>query len=115
MMPLMAGSALALLGAWLRRGMNADLSRWLPAGDMGVILERAALRLLPGERGESTISGTPHGPEVKPRDTRRLAAWWAGLAVGLNRIEAKLRSWPVAGVVLAAALGWLLWLLRSQG
>jgi hypothetical protein len=43
--PLLAGGALAALGARLRRWFSGDLTRWLPAGDLGVFLEKRLSRI----------------------------------------------------------------------
>jgi hypothetical protein len=100
-----------MLGAWLRRWFSGDLTRWLPAGDLGVLLERLLARV------QRRMSGRPvpdhadgHDGASDEKDLRgsaRLAAVGGQLA----RIEHALRAWPVAGAAWLLVIGVILWLL----
>jgi len=114
--PLLAGGALALLGAWLRRWFSHDLTRWLPAGDMGVFFEKLLARVqldLPSAAGSHPAHGLGHdepaAEEVSPWSARLVSA-----GEHLARIEARLRSWPVAGALLLLLMGLLLGLLTGE-
>lgn len=115
--PLLFGGALALLGAWLRRGFSGDLSRWLPAGDMGVLMERLLARLqLHGPVEAGMHHGDAHGhdplpaPEVSPWSMRLQRA-----GESLARLEARLCSWPVAGALWLLLIGVMAVLLATTG
>lgn len=115
--PLLFGGALALLGAWLRRGFSGDLSRWLPAGDMGVLIERLLARLQLRAPVETEIHhGDTHGhdaapaPEVSPWSMRLKRA-----GESLARLEARLCSWPVAGALWLLLMGVMAALLATPG
>jgi hypothetical protein len=43
--PLLVGGGLAMLGARTRRRISGDLTRWLPAGDLGILLEKLLARV----------------------------------------------------------------------
>ena len=113
--PLLVGGGLAMLGAWLRRWFSGDLTRWLPAGDLGVLLERPLARV------QLRMSGRPvpdhadgHGggsAEERVRWSARLAAAGEHLA----RIEHTLRARPVAGAALLLLIGVILWSLAVSG
>jgi len=104
------------LGAWLRRWFSHDLTHWLPAGDMGVFLEKRLARVqfhLPSEAG----SHTAHGPGHDEPAVEDASPWSARLVSAgghLARIETRLRSWPVAGGLLLLLMGLILWLLTGQ-
>jgi len=106
--PLIAGGALAAAGAWLRRHLAVDPSRWLPAGDIGVLLERLLQRLGASLRRRS---GDPHleKGEAPPR-----AAAFDAVGGALAGIEQRLRALPVAGAALLALIGLLLWLVAAR-
>jgi hypothetical protein len=111
--PLLVGGGLAMLGAWLRRWFSGDPTRWLPAGDLGVLLERPLARV------QRRMSARPvpdhadgHGGGSAEKDLRgsaRLAAVGGRLA----RIEDSLCAWPVAGAALLLLIGVILWLLAQ--
>jgi len=109
--PLLAGGGLAMLGAWLRRWFSGDLTRWLPAGDLGVLLERL---LAPVQRRLSDRPVPDHADGhdgasagMDLRGSARLAAVGGHLA----RIEHVLRAWPVTGAAWLLLIGVILWLL----
>jgi formate hydrogenlyase subunit 3/multisubunit Na+/H+ antiporter MnhD subunit len=111
--PLLVGGGLAMLGAWLRRWFSGDLTRWLPAGDLGVLLERPLARV------QLRMSGRPvpdhadgHGGGSAEKDLRG-AARLAAVGGRLARIEDSLRAWPVAGAALLLLIGVILWLLAQ--
>jgi hypothetical protein len=115
--PLLFGSALALLGAWLRRGFSGDSSRWLPAGDMGVLIERLLARLqLRGPVEAEVHHGDAHAydpspaPEISPWSMRLKRA-----GESLARLEARLCSWPVAGALWLLLMGAMTVLLATTG
>ena len=109
--PLLVGGALAVLGAGLRRWFSADPDRWLPAGDIGVFLEKLLARvglLLPASAG----SHEAHDHEGRPDETD--SRWTAALATAGARLaaaESSLRSWTVAGALLLLLIGLILFLL----
>ena len=111
--PLLAGGALAALGAWLRRWFAADVSRWLPAGDLGVLVERLLARWpprVPRECGSHPEHGAGHDESGDPggsRWTRRVER--AGAA--LVRLETRLRSLSVAGALWLLLIGLFVGLL----
>ncbi len=111
--PLLAGGALAALGAWLRRWFAGDVSRWLPAGDLGVLLERLLARgqlRLPVAPASQSNRGHEHDASRDPQGSR----WILRLErVGetLVRLETGLRSLPVAGALWLLLMAVLLGLL----
>ncbi len=111
--PLLAGGALALLGAWLRRWFSHDLTRWLPAGDVGVLIEKLLARVqlhVPSEAGSHPAPGPGHD-EPAAEETSLWSARLVSAGEHLARIETRLRSWPVAGALLLLVMGLILWLL----
>lgn len=112
--PLLGGAALAMLGAWLRRWFPGELTRWLPAGDLGVLLEKLVTRV--GLR----LAGRPareHGDGHDAGSAKERLHWSARLAaVGgrLAPIEKTLRAWPVAGAAWLLLMGVILWLLTAS-
>jgi formate hydrogenlyase subunit 3/multisubunit Na+/H+ antiporter MnhD subunit len=107
--PLLAGGALAAAGAWISRRIAADPARWLPAGDVGVLLERLLARLGARLRREPTVS---HAEDEGRGEPTRAAH--EALAAGLAGVEERLRGLPVAGGALLALIGLLLWLVASR-
>jgi len=109
--PLLVGGGLAVLGAWLRRWFSGDLTRWLPAGDLGVLLERPLARIqlrmsdrpAPDHRDGHDVGSAEEGV----RWSARLVATGGHLA----QIENTLRARPVAGAALLLLIGVILWLL----
>jgi len=113
--PLLAGSALAALGAWLRRWFSGDLTRWLPAGDVGVFLERllAALR-----RRVQDAAPFQHACGAGKRAVEKTSRWSARLAVAeerLARLEQRLGSDFVAGTLVLLLIGLIVCLLTVWG
>jgi hypothetical protein len=109
--PLLVGGGLAMLGAWLRRWFSGDLTRWLPAGDLGVLLERPLARVQL-RMSDRPVPDHAHGhgggsDEEDLRGPARLAAVGGHLA----GIEHTLRAWPVTGAALLLLIGVILWLL----
>jgi hypothetical protein len=102
---------LARLGAWLRRWSSGDLTRWLPAGDLGVLLQKLLARV------QLRMSDRPtpeHGNDHDAASAEENLRWSTRLAaVGrrLARIETTLRAWPVAGAALLLLIGLILWLI----
>jgi len=114
--PLLLGGALAALGAWLRRWFPRDLSRWLPAGDLGVPLERLLARwqfVAPIEARSRGEDEPGHDESSGPEASR-----WSmllGRAGGeIVRFEAHLRSWPVAGALWLLLMALLIGLLAAS-
>jgi multicomponent Na+:H+ antiporter subunit D len=109
--PLLGGAGLAMLGAWLRRGFSGDLTRWLPAGDLGVLLEKLVTRVelrLPARPAPDHGDGHDAG---SADESLRWSARLAAVGGRLVRIENTLRAWPVAGAALLLLMGVILWLL----
>jgi formate hydrogenlyase subunit 3/multisubunit Na+/H+ antiporter MnhD subunit len=113
--PLLVGGGLAALGAWLRRWFSADPSRWLPAGDVGVLLEKVVAGVRPRmparpapDRGHDLGQGPAPGHSNGP-------ARAAAIRARLGAIERGLSDWPSAGFALLAVLAILLWLLTGPG
>jgi formate hydrogenlyase subunit 3/multisubunit Na+/H+ antiporter MnhD subunit len=113
--PLLVGGGLAALGAWLRRWVSGDPSRWLPAGDVGVLLEK----LVAGSRPRTPARPAPdHGHEHGESSATGGSSGYArtaALGVRLGAIERRLSHWPVAGFALLVSMGLLLWLLTGPG
>jgi hypothetical protein len=113
--PLLVGGGLAALGASLRRWFSAEPSRWLPAGDVGVLFDklvagarlRTRARPVPDHAHDHGESPAGRGPSS---DARR-----AALGARLGAIERRLGDWPAAGFALLVSMGLLLWLLTSPG
>ena len=109
--PLLVGGGLAVLGAWLRRWFSGDLTRWLPAGDLGVLLERPLARV------QLRMSDRPAPDHADGHDVgsaEESVRWSARLVAAgghLARIENTLRARPVAGAALLLLIGVILWLL----
>jgi hypothetical protein len=109
--PLLAGGALAAAGHRLRRLWAAEPSRWVPPGDIGVLLGNLATRVArdrrpagPPEDGHKYSDEASEGePQPSP----------AALLIGqtLTRWDRSLASWGAAGIALVIALGTLGWLL----
>lgn len=111
--PLLFGGALAALGAWLRRWFSGDLGRWLPAGDMGVLIERLLMRLhfrRPVKDNVHHDHGVPFAHEASPWSPH-----WVRAGEFLTTLEARLRSWPVAGALWLLLVGLFLVLLARAG
>lgn len=100
--PLAAGALLGLLGAWLRRRFTVDFERWLPAGDVGVVLERLLERR---GRGRARDAGT-RGPDVgeAPSPETRWPGWLERLARGAPQVEEILRVFTIGGVLLVVVV-----------
>jgi formate hydrogenlyase subunit 3/multisubunit Na+/H+ antiporter MnhD subunit len=111
--PLLVGGTLAALAAGLRRRFSAAPERWLPAGDIGVFLEKILARvglLLPADAGSLHAHAQERGPvETDSRWAAALAAAGARLAAA----ESSLRSPPVGGALLLLLIGWILFLLAA--
>jgi formate hydrogenlyase subunit 3/multisubunit Na+/H+ antiporter MnhD subunit len=109
--PLIAGGALAALGARLRRSLAADPVQWVPPGDVGVIAGRWLRRVArkfehppaPAERYE-------YGEEPADEAARPLPKL-AELQRRVTEMEDRIGSWPVVGSALLIALVLLLWSL----
>jgi len=114
--PLLFGGALALLGAWLRRLSSGDLSRWLPPGDVGVLIERLLARL---ELRVPVEAGSPHGQghSHDPSHAQQKCPWYMPLKRAgelLTRLETRLSSWPVAGALWLLLMAVLVGLLAAS-
>ncbi|MBK9137155.1 MAG: NADH dehydrogenase [Verrucomicrobia bacterium] len=113
--PLLFGGALAALGARLRRWFSGDLSRWLPAGDMGVVIERLLERLtLRRPRSDDSDAGRSDDPAPAAREVL-WSAYAARAASAVTDVESRLRAWPVVGVVWLLLFGLLTALLARAG
>jgi multicomponent Na+:H+ antiporter subunit D len=109
--PLLVGGGLAALGALLRRRFSGDPSRWLPAGDIGVPLEK----LVAGARSRMPVRPVPdHEHDQSPAaEDPSTAARAAAVGMRLGVLEQRLGEWPVVGLALLVCLGLLLWLLTG--
>ena len=109
--PLLVGGALAALGAGLRRWFSADPDRWLPAGDVGVFIEKLLTRvhvLVPTSAGSHEAH---HHDEPLTEAGSHWSAAFATASAWLAAAERSLRSWPVAGALLLLLIGLILSLL----
>jgi hypothetical protein len=109
--PLLVGGGLAALGAWLRRWFSGDPLRWLPAGDLGVLLER----VVEAVRSRTRARSAPDQGESPPAEGSSRQARAAAVAARLGATERRLGDWPVAGSALLVSMGLLLWLLTRPG
>jgi hydrogenase-4 component B len=98
--PLLLGGSLAALGAWLRPRLAARAERWLPAGDVGVLVERLV----------AALSGRRRREAAPPRPKREPSAGLSRLHPALGAVETGFRSWPISGLLLLGVLA-LLFLL----
>ncbi len=110
--PLLAGGALAALGARIQRRLQADPSPWLPPGDLGVLFGRLLAPLVESfNRPDAAEKG--HEYCDKPSDTTTRAA---SAIVRMDRFladaEAAIRTWPAVGAVLLVLIGSLLVILN---
>ena len=105
--PLLVGGALAALGAWIRKTWGGDPSRWLPPGDVGVLVGGFVSRLSVNPRASrerQTDSQLDHSQTlVRDRIRRQLVA-----------AEKLLAEWPMAGFLLMLLLSALLVLLAGS-
>jgi hydrogenase-4 component B len=114
--PLIVGAGLAALGAWLQRSFSADPARWLPAGDVGVFLEKLAARL---SLLAPTASNGSHGHEPDEHDEHGIkddSRWATRLAVtsaGLDGLEQRLRKGPVIGMLVLLLILLIIWLMST--
>jgi formate hydrogenlyase subunit 3/multisubunit Na+/H+ antiporter MnhD subunit len=104
--PLLVGGGLAALAAWLRQWLSGDWTRWLPAGDIGVLLEKLVAQARQQYVGQSVPQGS-ESQEAAIGSSKALEA----VGMWLATTELKLRSYPRAGAALLISLGLLLWLL----
>lgn len=114
--PLLLGGGLAGLGAWLRRWFSRDLTRWLPAGDVGVLLERLAgrLRLHPAIEAPARPQHEA-GPDESPvKAVSRWSRLVARAREAIPRFEASLRHAAVGGALWLALMLILLGLLAAS-
>jgi hypothetical protein len=113
--PLLVGGGLAALGAWGRRWWSGDPSRWLPAGDIGVLLEK----LVAGARSRTSAFPAPfrgsQGAESLEAEASTDRLRLASVVAHLGAIERRLGSWSVSGFALLVSMGLLLWLLTGAG
>jgi NADH:ubiquinone oxidoreductase subunit 5 (subunit L)/multisubunit Na+/H+ antiporter MnhA subunit len=111
--PLLVGGGLVALGAWVRRWVSHDVARWLPAGDMGVLLEkvlaRAQQRFVRQSEPHLSDSSIGRNQGKEPHLPDR----WTAVGKWLAGAELKLQSNPYPGAALLLAIGLLLWLLSS--
>jgi hypothetical protein len=113
--PLLVGGGLAGLGPWLRRRFAGDLTRCLPAGDVGVALERLLKRVsLRWPAGEAAPHAYTHD-EPAAADASAWSARLAGLGGRLGRVEQVLASPQVGGALLLLLIGLLVWMLAASG
>jgi formate hydrogenlyase subunit 3/multisubunit Na+/H+ antiporter MnhD subunit len=94
--PLLVGGGIAALGAWFRHKLIIDPSRWLPPGDIGVLLEGWL------ERFSRLIKIGPYEFDGPNKQTKKTSFIWVEnlpkLILILSKIENNLRNWSVAGV-----------------
>jgi formate hydrogenlyase subunit 3/multisubunit Na+/H+ antiporter MnhD subunit len=113
--PLLVGGGLAALGAWLRRWFSGDPSRWLPAGDVGVLLEKVVAAVRPRTRARPAPDHAHDPGEGPTAEGSSRQARAAAVGARLGAIERRLGDWPVAGFALLVSMGLLLWLLTGPG
>ncbi len=109
--PLLLGAALAAIGAKMRRWMSRDPSHWLPAGDMGVLLEKAIAHLQPREGAPFGSPGSRRRAAGAVETPSRWTVRWNSLGRWCHTVEKHLRSSPVAGAMWLFILALLLGLL----
>ena len=106
--PLLAGGGLAALGAWLRRLYARNSARWVPLGILGVYIEKVLTRvLLPA----TAIFNPSHAHGHDESTARETGHWFSHvMSAGsvLSQLEAHLRSWPLAALLLMLLLGLLI-------
>ncbi|HNQ91004.1 MAG TPA: hypothetical protein PKM73_20510 [Verrucomicrobiota bacterium] len=114
--PLLLGGTLAGLGAWLRRWFSRDASRWLPAGDLGVLLERRLARWQRGARIEGHSHPEPESDrgESSAQEAPRWSLRLRRAGESIVRLEEHLRSWPVAGALWLLLMVLLIGLLAAS-
>jgi formate hydrogenlyase subunit 3/multisubunit Na+/H+ antiporter MnhD subunit len=113
--PLLVGGGLAALGAWLRRWFSGDPSRWLPAGDVGVLLEKAVAAARSRTRARPAPDRAHDPGESPAAAASSCQARAAAVGARLGAIERRLGDWPVAGFALLVSMALLLWLLTGPG
>lgn len=112
--PLLAGGALAGLGAWLRRWCSGDLTRWLPAGDLGVGIEKLVKQMQLRLASDDAHHDHGHGHEETTTEPghescgAKLLAAWHERAAGVERV---LRHGWASGLALLLCVGMVLGLL----
>jgi hypothetical protein len=96
--------------------LSLDVSRWLPAGDFGVLIERSLVRLRLRAPVEH-LSPREHEPG-RPESSARAALGWpmrlTRAGEEIVRFEARLASWPVAGALWLLLLVILIALLAAS-
>jgi formate hydrogenlyase subunit 3/multisubunit Na+/H+ antiporter MnhD subunit len=109
--PLIVGGGLAALGARLRHLFSENPARWVPPGDVGVLVGRWIGRMArrvkersPAEDGHEYADG-PGDEEASSRFEL------AQVRRRLTAMETELGAWPVVGPTLLVGLAMLLWLL----
>ena len=113
--PLLVGGGLAALGAWLRRWFPGDPSRWLPAGDVGVLLEKVVSLARPRRPARTTSDPEPDLAQSPGPGGSDVLARAAAIGARLGGFERRLGDWPSAGFALLAVVVLLLWLLTGPG
>jgi formate hydrogenlyase subunit 3/multisubunit Na+/H+ antiporter MnhD subunit len=107
--PLLVGGGIAALGAWFRHRVIVDLSRWLPPGDIGVLLEEWL------ERFSRAAKFVPYELSGSEKKTSKTSSIWAKnlptLIIILSQIEDSLRNRAVSGVGILILTGLILVLL----
>jgi formate hydrogenlyase subunit 3/multisubunit Na+/H+ antiporter MnhD subunit len=107
--PLIAGGALALLGARLRRSLVTDPARWVPPGDIGAIAERWLRRIARKlERPPTPADGHEYGDKPTDEATHPPPDLAELKRLG-TAMEHRLASWPAVGSALLVVLLLLLW------
>ncbi|MCU0303728.1 MAG: complex I subunit 5 family protein [Thermoanaerobaculales bacterium] len=102
--PLLAGAALAAAGSRIRTRWSADPSRWVPPGDIGVLVGRLVTRLVGADR---PAAPAPDGHEYCDDVTAgrsRTPGFRERFGRGLDAVEGALGRWPVVGLALLTVL-----------
>ena len=109
--PLLAGAGLVALGARLRRWFTVDMDRWLPTGDLGVVVERWLTRL--GLRDMADAPAHDYGHAEEP-----VEPWWTlwleRVAALCARVEKALCNMSGAGPALLLILALLACLMKVR-
>ncbi|MEE4271025.1 MAG: complex I subunit 5 family protein [Thermoanaerobaculales bacterium] len=109
--PLLAGGALAAAGNRIRRLWTVDPSRWIPPGDIGVLVGGFMARVVRDHRSPSPPEGGHEYCDESTEVETALDSAVDRFGRGLGRLEESLASWSTAGVALGVALGLLGWYL----
>jgi multicomponent Na+:H+ antiporter subunit D len=110
--PLLAGGAVAAIGARIRHRLKTDPSLWLPPGDLGVLFGRLLAPLIEDLQGSVAPENGHEYCDKKPEATTREAPSIVRTDRFLADAEAAFRTWPTVGAALLVVIGSLLVILN---